>query len=62
MVGLPTTTWVAAVFIFMAVALGTISVSLLIEYFLPNTAEVEEYAGLFAAATAALDRIEHAET
>jgi tight adherence protein B len=33
MVGLPTTTWAAAVFIFMAVALGTISISLLIEYF-----------------------------
>ena len=30
MVGLPTTTWAAAVFIFMAVALGTISISLLI--------------------------------
>jgi len=33
MVGLPTTTWAAALFIFLAVALGTISVSLLIEYF-----------------------------
>jgi tight adherence protein B len=33
MVGLPTTTWAAALFIFFAVALGTISVSMLIEYF-----------------------------
>jgi tight adherence protein B len=33
MVGLPTTTWAAALFIFLAVALGTISVSMLIEYF-----------------------------
>ena len=33
MVGMPTTTWAAALFIFLAVALGTISVSLLIEYF-----------------------------
>jgi Flp pilus assembly protein TadB len=33
MVGMPTTTWAAALFIFFAVALGTISISLLIEYF-----------------------------
>ena len=33
MVGLPTTTWAAAIFIFLAVALGTLSIALLIEYF-----------------------------
>ena len=33
MVGLPTTTWAAALFIFLAVALGTLSIALLIEYF-----------------------------
>ena len=33
MVSLPTTTWAAAILVFLAVALGTISISLLIEYF-----------------------------
>ncbi len=33
MVGMPTTTWAAAVFIFLAVALGTLSIALIIEYF-----------------------------
>jgi len=33
MVGLPTTTWAAALFIFFAVALGTLSLAMLIEYF-----------------------------
>jgi tight adherence protein B len=33
MVGLPTTTWAAAIFIFLAVALGTLSFALIIEYF-----------------------------
>ena len=33
MVGLPTTTWAAAIFVFLAVALGTLSVALIIEYF-----------------------------
>ncbi len=33
MVGLPTTTWVAAVLIFLAVAFGTLSFALVIEYF-----------------------------
>ena len=33
MVGLSTTTWAAALFIFLAVALGTLSLALIIEYF-----------------------------
>jgi tight adherence protein B len=33
MVGLSTTTWAAALFIFLAVALGTLSLALMIEYF-----------------------------
>jgi tight adherence protein B len=33
MVGLPTTTWAAAIFVFLAVALGTLSIALIIEYF-----------------------------
>ncbi len=33
MVGLPTTTWAAAIFVFLAVAFGTLSIALLIEYF-----------------------------
>src|SRR4051794_16759547 len=33
MVGLPTTTWAAAIFIFLAVAFGTLSFALIIEYF-----------------------------
>ena len=33
MVGLPTTTWAAAIFVFLAVAFGTLSIAMLIEYF-----------------------------
>ena len=33
MVGFSTTTWAAALFIFLAVALGTLSFALIIEYF-----------------------------
>jgi tight adherence protein B len=41
MVGLPTTTWAAAVFIFLAVALGTLSIALIIEYFQERRRQVE---------------------
>src|SRR5919112_3368197 len=48
MVGLPTTTWAAAIFIFLAVALGTLSIALIIEYFQERRRQREALAQLRA--------------